>query len=1405
MPAQASRQTLFIALAVASLVVVEGVVIVGGRLAEDALELRRHTHESLIAISQVNERKDHTESLVREFVLTGNEPLAVRAEKNFTEAHRRVAHARQLMGENTNQVRRLDRLEATLKELTGRWTTTLAARRTQGVASAEKLVAEGIGRRLTDEAEFLLDEMAAEEKRLLAERSTRAARYSDLCNHAVKAGGVLTVLFGFLAVRELRRQSRARELAALHLEHLHRRQELVFNSVGDGLHGLDMDGTINFQNAAAERMLGLTKGEVLGRPAHATVHHHHADGSEYPVANCPIYATLQDGRTRTLRDEVFWRKDGTCFPVEYVVSPVTDSEGQQLGAIVAFRDVTERQKAEAALRASEESLAVTLHSIGDAVLSTDAKGCVTRLNLVAEQLTGWSHAEALGRPVAEVFNIINESTRQPAFLPVAETLAKGTIHGLANHTILIARDGTERPIADSCAPIRDRAGEVIGAVLVFRDVSEEKAAEARQRTSESRFRALVSASARMIWRSNARGEITEPIPDWENFVGQPPGESVKNNWGEFVHPEDLPRLQTEFCQGTAGTTTFTMEFRTRRHDGVYRNLVSLAAPVLDAEGRVREWIGSLNDVTEKKSAETELRRAATAIAAMQDAVFIFAADTLRFFSVNEGAQRQVGYSREELLTMTPLSINPECTEAQFRAMVAPLLDGREQVLKFTTNHRHKDGTDVPVEINLQMAGEGAERCFVALCRDVAERERAEAEIIEKNRALSELKAALDSHAIVAITDARGKITYVNDKFCAISKYSREELIGQDHRIINSGHHGKDFFRNLWETITSGRTWKGEIKNRAKDGSPYWVDTTIVPFLGAGGKPTQFIAIRADISERKLVEETLRQALTELSRANAELDEASRHKDEFLANMSHELRTPLNAILGLSEALLEQVSGTLTPRQVKSVTTISTSGQHLLALINDILDLSKIEAGRLELHIEPIKVDEFCQSCLVFVKTQAMQKQIYVDHQRDARPLVISADPKRLKQILVNLLTNAVKFTPQGGRIGLSVSAPEGEDVMRFSVWDTGVGIAAEDQAKLFQAFTQVDSGLNRAQEGTGLGLALVAKLVELHGGSVSLESEPGKGSRFTVTLPLPASGAGVPPAAAPSANAGGTAFLRRSAGGDVAPAPVGAGEPLASPQPFRRALVIEDDPTAGEQLVHYLTLLGMQSALHVRGAESIQAALRAKPDVILLDIQLPDESGWVELAKLKEHPATRDIPVAVVSVVDEPEKSLSMGAVAHFTKPCTREQLAGFLNRPYTPKPEPVPRPMPKVASSGPTILLAEDNEANIQTVGGYLADKGYAMTYAMNGMVAVKLARELRPALILMDIQMPMMDGLTAIKEIRAEAALKEIPIIALTALAMSGDRERCIAAGATDYMSKPVKLKELAGLVERLLKQEA
>jgi signal transduction histidine kinase/ActR/RegA family two-component response regulator len=422
-------------------------------------------------------------------------------------------------------------------------------------------------------------------------------------------------------------------------------------------------------------------------------------------------------------------------------------------------------------------------------------------------------------------------------------------------------------------------------------------------------------------------------------------------------------------------------------------------------------------------------------------------------------------------------------------------------------------------------------------------------------------------------------------------------------------------------------------------------------------------------ERALLARRVEERTVELSAANLELARAARLKDEFLASMSHELRTPLNAILGMSETLQEQVYGPLNEEQLDSLRTVEESGRHLLSLINDILDISKIEAGKLELQIGPLPVESVCQASLQFVKQEAHKKRIKVSLTQDSAVTALQADGRRLKQILVNLLTNAVKFTSEGGAIGLEVAGDAQKGLAHFTVWDTGIGISQEDRGRLFQPFVQLDSSLSRQYAGTGLGLALVHRLTKMHGGSVSLESQVGRGSRFTVSLPW-----------------------------QTPVSPVQGGE--------------------------------------VEGPAEVLAAVG-------------------EVAQ-----SAYDDAGAGTSATPAPRRDLQAGR---------------FL------------------------ILLAEDNQHNIDMISNYLLlSRGYRVAIARNGREVLERAREERPHLILMDIQMPEMDGLEAIRHIRADADLATIPIIALTALAMPGDRERSLEAGADDYLSKPVRLKKLVEAIE-------
>jgi PAS domain S-box-containing protein len=394
----------------------------------------------------------------------------------------------------------------------------------------------------------------------------------------------------------------------------------------------------------------------------------------------------------------------------------------------------------------------------------------------------------------------------------------------------------------------------------------------------------------------------------------------------------------------------------------------------------------------------------------------------------------------------------------------------------------------------------ARRVALSMMQDAdAERRRAEdahGQLERSTQSLRLLSWAIEtSPVVVVIADREGRIEYVNPQATMVTGYTAEELVGQHTRIFKSGRHPPEFYADLWAMLTAGRQWHGEFCNRKKSGELFWELASIAPVRGPSGNVAHYVAVKEDITERRHVMEALDEA-----RRNA--DAANQAKSDFLANMSHELRTPLTAIIGFSEVLQDRTFGPLNEKQSKYVGNVLTASQHLLALINDILDMAKVEAGRMEIELSTIRLRALIESSVMLIRERALRHSQTV---RTEIPddLVVSADARKLKQVLFNLLSNSVKFTPDGGQI--EVTAARVGEAVQVSVRDTGWGIGSEDQPRLFRDFEQLQAGYAREHEGTGLGLALCRKLVELHGGRIWVESEGrGAGSAFHFTIPLEA-------------------------------------------------------------------------------------------------------------------------------------------------------------------------------------------------------------------------------------------------------------------------------------------------------------
>ncbi|MBK8902301.1 MAG: response regulator [Anaerolineaceae bacterium] len=551
----------------------------------------------------------------------------------------------------------------------------------------------------------------------------------------------------------------------------------------------------------------------------------------------------------------------------------------------------------------------------------------------------------------------------------------------------------------------------------------------------------------------------------------------------------------------------------------------------------------------------------------------------------------------------------------------------------------------------------------------------------------------------------------------------------------------------------------------------------------------FAQSQQEITERKRAEAALEAERTQLARrveertadlrtANAELARAARMKDEFLASVSHELRTPLNAILGISEALQEEVFGSMNEKQLGSLRSIEESGRHLLALINDILDLSKMEAGKLELELAPMPVELVCQSSLRMIKQNAHKKNLHIHSSFDSQVTTLMADERRVKQILVNLLSNAVKFTPEGGNIGIEVIGDTEANAVLITVWDTGIGIADEHLQQLFRPFVQLDSRLSREYAGTGLGLSLVLRMMELHGGSVAVDSKVGQGSRFTVSFPW----LGVSP------------LVEQLSERHLPEMPT-----LLSPW---RQVVVVDDMLSQSQLARYFEEISIPVTIVPLGPNALARVVEEQPDLVVLTVPLADRSGLELLRAMRASVQLARVPVMAAMPADEQvqAEARALGADYCLLKPFTRAQMSMALQ---TIAVERNGFGQQETAAANPVILLAEDHEANINTFSSYLIAKGFDLILARNGLEAVARARADKPDLILMDIQMPQMNGLEAMRRIRADedTAVSQVPIIAVTALAMPGDKEACLDAGANGYLSKPVSLRRLVETIQNHL----
>ncbi|HEY2318002.1 MAG TPA: PAS domain S-box protein [Solirubrobacteraceae bacterium] len=1140
----------------------------------------------------------------------------------------------------------------------------------------------------------------------------------------------------------------------------------IIESAHDAFIATDADFRIIDWNPAAHRLFGWSAVEAIGRPACETLlpdlapdcalaRHLSAGAPELPGRPIETCARHRDGRT---------------LQVEVSVARVDTPRGPRLNALV--RDVAERRAAQL----EREQLARVVESTLDAVITVDLDGTITSWNAGAEKLYGYTAEEMVG--TAPVSPEASEPSL-PGREPLMSRLVRGE-HVTARAVPRRHRDGSRIFVDLSAAPLRDRGGRVVGATSIARNITEQHRLELDLEESEARFRetfdeapigvALVGPNGRWLEVNRALCEI----------VGYTESELLALSFQDITHPDDLGADLENLRQVLAGeVSTYQMEKRYFHKDGRAIWVKLSVALVRDQAGTPLHLVSHVEDITRAKAAESALREGRRLLDESQSVAGVGS------WTWNLDSGEPAWSAQQYLLHgVSPLSDAPPLEE--FLALVHP--EDRERVRATISDivRRRRPFAD---EYRVTLPG-GRTRTlsvrgdYLAADPTVAlpPRIAGTAQDVTADRAARIAREETENRQRVLLSSLPDTMIVLYDRElrCRLVQGALMEELGVQPEDFEGKLLSELISQARFELLQPSvrRALEGEsasLEYTAGDGRTYAVD--IAPYRSDDRSVTGVFSVWRDISSRKRMDDELR-----ASREKAL--EASRLKSEFVANMSHEIRTPLNGVVSMAELLLDTK---LDAEQSQYAQVTLTSAEALMRVINDILDFSKIEAGKLDIISEDFSVRAAVDDVVEIAGINAAERGLGLDVavDEDVAP-TLTGDGNRVRQVLTNLVSNAVKFTSEG-EITVSVTlidGPGNERRLRFEVADTGIGIGTERLAVLFEPFSQADATTTRRYGGTGLGLCISRQLVELMGGAIGCESEVGAGSRFWFTLPY-APGAGLE--------------------SDV----------LVSDLTGTRMLVVDCDPAARQSLESSLASWGISPAGAGDGADALrqlaQAAGSGRPfAAALLSMTLPGMDGLELAQRIKDVPALRSTRLLLVVAAPTELAGADLTVVdGHVAAPIRRSrlynQLLAVLHKTRGGQPG-VPAAAPAAngpdAETGLRVLIAEDNEVNQFAAIRLLRSFGLTVDVAADGREAITLTGRTDYAAVFMDCQMPDVDGYTATRVIRRreEQAGRHTPIIALTAHALEGDREKCLAAGMDDYLAKPLRRQTIRDVLDRL-----
>ena len=1070
-----------------------------------------------------------------------------------------------------------------------------------------------------------------------------------------------------VTLRDITEKQRIEEVL---VENRERTQAIIANMV-EGIITINEDGIIELFNPGAERIFRYSAGEVIGKVVSMLMPDpFRSEHDGY------LRQYLQTGEKRVIdigREGLGQRKDGTIFPLYLSVGEIHLAQGHRFVGVV--RDITDIKETEAALKESERRFRdlsalqkAILDSANYSIISTTPDGIIMTFNKAAQRWLGYTAEEVVGKlsPVIlhdhrEAATYAEELTRelgkpvQPGF----EVFVAKARRGIADERewTYVRKDGRPLPILLSVTALRDEAENITGFLGIGSDITERRKIE----DQNAYLAFIVESSNDAIIGKTLEGVIMSWNAGAEKIYGYT-AEEIKGRHISVLFPSNH---QDEFSmileKIIKEERIDNYETKRVRKDGKEIYVSLTLSPVKNARGKTVGISTISIDVTERRKSQEELLKLSRAVEQSPSSVVITdLAGAIEY--VNPKFTLLTGYLPEEVVGQNPRILKSgEMSPAEYENLWTTITSGQEWHGLFHNKKKNGELYWESASISPVKDPEGRIAHFVAVKEDITALKQAQEELAKLS-----LVASKTDNAVI-ITDKEGVIEWVNDGFTRITGYTFQEAIGKRPGSILQGPlTDPGSVMRIREALKQKKGFTEEILNYHKNGQTYWLSIAITPILDEQGEVTKFVAVESDITERK-------QAEAELREARRTADEANRAKSDFLAGMSHEIRTPMNAIIGMAE-LLEETS--LTPEQRKYVQVFKSAGENLLNIINDILDLSKVEAGQLTLEIIPFNLEEVISSACAIMTDRAHKK--HIELACNIAPDIcntVLGDPTRLQQILINLIGNAIKFTEDGS---VEVNAemeetdrgPERADacVVHFSVRDTGIGIPPDKLGSVFERFTQADSSVTRRYGGTGLGLTISRQLTELMGGRIWVESTPGQGSTFHFTATFGIQQAGEKaPSLAPKVHD---------------PTLTGTEKPLR--------ILLADDSEDNRLLINaYLKSGAYEVDPAVNGEEAVKKYQGGQYDLVLMDIQMPVMDGYaatMAIRQWEQQQAMRRTPIIALTAYalkEDAGKSLEAGCDAHLTKPIRKAALIEAIAKYALPR----ETSHPKVRKRGPARI----------------------------------------------------------------------------------------------------------------------